>query len=350
MHGPVSSGSTAGDATTKTQEQHRPSLDHLWNLDFTKRRLGETGEGLKQWDGHGFWDVINQHVDATWGTFFGKTKLLFAALTAVGSAALNMWFLLDKLTELSRNPNEDYNLTTWVLTFVELLLVYAVALFFFLLLTLSILSPQQSGNYIGTIRLLKMVGGFSALWGLKGLTISGLKKTRKSVSMFFSNVLCASDATLKFRCFAFLTFPLAVLWWLLPVFAPAALLLKLRQVDFVSTVYFTDWNYTKYFQFLGFMNNVIGLTANEVDVIKSAERMVFMNPDLAKEKDENWTDLAEMEDGDRVRVHKSFDNLIGYFLYEKVTSIFATLIILNTWLYDPDLYMALLRRASPIKK
>merc|ERR1719433_268266 len=72
--------------------------------------------------------------------------------------------------------------------------------------------------------------------------------------------------------------PCVPLTFLFPLFAPAALLLKLRQVSFVSTVYWKSWNLTQWFSFFGVVNNVIGLTATEGELIGAYHRIMLRQP------------------------------------------------------------------------
>ncbi len=73
-----------------------------------------------------------------------------------------------------------------------------------------------------------------------------------------------------------------------------------------------------------------------------------MNPDLVAQKIEE-KEGRELS-GDKAEKHtKRVTHLIAYFVRERV-GVFAALVIMNAWSVNPDLYRALLRRASPIIK
>ena len=133
---------------------------------------------------------------------------------------------------------------------------------------------------------------------------------------------------------------ICIIGTLLPFLAPAALLLKVRQVSFISTVYFRQWTLVQWFDFFGFVNNVVGLTASEEIEIKSVQRILYMNPDLVEEQ-------RETKDKTEDKARKSVTHLIAHYTRERV-GVFAAFIMMNTWRADPDLHIALLRQASPV--
>jgi len=118
--------------------------------------------------------------------------------------------------------------------------------------------------------------------------------------------------------------------------APVAFLLKLRQVAFVSTVYWTSWSRSEWFKFFGVVNNVIGLTAPQSALIQGHTRFLIENSMDAKYK------VSDLNG-----VQRALKYLIRKSVYEKTESLIVTAMILNSWDVDPDRWMALLRGYTP---
>ena len=91
---------------------------------FTETRFKSTGNELSEWSPDKFRDVVYQHVDAAWGDPLTRFKFIFGAVLAVGSAALNLWFLTSTMLTFQRNSEEDYNLTEWIVSLVEMIILY----------------------------------------------------------------------------------------------------------------------------------------------------------------------------------------------------------------------------------
>merc|ERR1712130_80317 len=135
--------------------------------------------------------------------------------------------------------------------------------------------------------------------------------------------------------FWFLYFLGIVIAVLLPFLAPIAFLLKLRQVAFVSTVYWKGWSWTEWLKFFGVVNNVMGLTASEGKLINGYNKFVI---EKSTEERYKFDDAA---------AYKALRYLIRKGVYERTESLVVTAMILNSWNVDPNRWMSLLRRYTP---
>jgi len=166
---------------------------------------------------------------------------------------------------------------------------------------------------------------------------------------------CSPCLLLAFALFLclFLIYPVVVVFFV--GLGPAALLLKIRQIPFVMTVYIRNWDYIHFLKFFGFANNVAGLSASQMIQIESFQRALFMTPVPHKEDDELHFDSVwdkidrfvscEDEDGE---VH--FDELVAEALLNysgsngsNGMSKFKAWMILNSWCGDPERFAMLLR-------
>merc|ERR1719419_1807748 len=98
----------------------------------------------------------------------------------MASAALNLWFVIQRRTNVERNSAQEYNLTMTVLYTIEGSIVYGAFVFALLSLRFAAsknyrLHSDQTARYLViTVLLLQTTGGYSMLWGLKILTVSNL--------------------------------------------------------------------------------------------------------------------------------------------------------------------------------
>merc|ERR1712156_268333 len=88
---------------------------------------------------------------------------------------------------------------------------------------------------------------------------------------------------------------------LLGIIAPVVLLLKMRQVDFVVESHVRAWEISEFFQFLGFLNNFIGITSIRTAyfAVDNLEEELFTNQDMMKEEEENQQDGVRLEKQNR---------------------------------------------------
>ena len=131
---------------------------------------------------------------------------------------------------------------------------------------------------------------------------------------------------------------------IIPLFAPIALLLKLKQIDFVESLPL-HWSPQEWLRFLGFVNNIIALTATQQTEISSYERAFSMNQDLEKDTKEmlpRW-----LAPGDVTHFVRSIDVFIVAAVLEN-NGYSKGWLILNSWMGDPQKYLAFLRCAKPI--
>jgi len=314
-------------------------------MDFTMKQFRSTGEELKQWSPTEFVKVVHHHVDHTWGTPVGKLRLITSSFISLCLAILNDWFLLSILLELNDDSDQEYHAVEWLMTFMEVLIVYALSFMLVVLLLTVICSSSISSKYmIMSIQCLQAIGNFSALLGLRMLTMSGFKRHVQQMHSLMTNFFCISNQKLRdrfgelsiggilcIRCILILFSSVFIVVACYPILAPAALLLKPRQVQFIATTHISDWDFDQYLKFFGFANNVISLTASDSVAIKTAERVLYMKSDLSLE-----------------RGRKSMEDLLAYCVWKK-ERLFAAFVIMNSWIRDRDLYLALLRRTAPIQ-
>jgi len=309
-----------------------------------QKRLHATGQDLCGWNEEAFAKLVNQHCDATWGQYASaknKAKVIISALATVGSAALNVWFLTNNVMEIERDSTEHYNLTEWVLLMIEAIMVY-----FFVLATLLYICILPAGGPMGIhtpivllLSYIDMTGGFSMLLGIKVLTIDKLYAHFKRLLWLMKAMFCYTDGPMdkeKFPrsvllCSGICCLPLWPLLFVFPFFAPAAFLLKVRQVAFVSTVYFRNWTRVQWFAFFGVINNVVGLTATENVSIESYQRALFGRPDDHEFKS-HAMELRE---------------LISECIHKHTESVLDTFLIMNAWMKNPDVQYKMMKGFPP---
>jgi len=291
---------------------------------------------------------LTQHGGSSADTLV-KMKVAFAAIAAVGTATLNVWFLTDNVSTMERDSSLHYNLTEWVLLLIEAIIVY-LCLFAFVYLSVFTPfikdTPQRADGINTTLAYLSMVGGFSMLLGIKVLTLNKLyqfiKRWKNMVSMVYCHPSQCIERTYEDSakpppkefvvcCFGGCCFPAFPILLIFPLFAPAAFLLKVRQVAFVSTVYFKSWTGYQWLAFFGVVNNVVGLTASEDTSIKSYKRALFGKSEDT-EFDHQW---------------KGLELLITECVLERTGSVFTTCLIANYWVNNPDVQYQILKGFSP---
>ena len=173
------------------------------------------------------------------------------------------------------------------------------------------------------------------LWGIHLLRISNLTKHLK-IWVTLNKTYCKYQCDSPMRCFRcccgsclwMTCSPVIFFHLIFPFLGPVALLLKLRQVSFASSIYFTEWTLIQWFSFFGFLNNVIKLTGTEKMVIEAYQSALFKQERYSAEKC-NYSKLTS--------------SMISCAVLEKTKSIFKTWIILNSWSIQPEEQLALLR-------
>jgi len=203
------------------------------------------------------------------------------------------------------------------------------------------IGSRYSGStmFESSIVAFKLIGTFSMLWGLQLLSIEKFLKRvmvhlkaakfcvkrlyRKVTGYYSGETLTKRICDSLFTVIALLLNYIAVM---LPIAAPVALLLRLRQVSFVSTLYFHDWTTTELFEFFGFVNNVIGITITFPAEIERIQCMIFGQRD--------WQPVGE--------VHNAIERILLSRL-----KWFEAVIVFNSWCSDPDIFQELWRSPAP---
>jgi len=113
-----------------------------------------------------------------------------------------------------------------------------------------------------------------------------------------------------------------------------------------------NWSPKQWMRFFGVVNNVIGLTASEKEVIKAQTKLLLglSNDD----KYVQWKRIDTTEDSKYPVDHELFQQygdrlqyLIMEGIYEQTESLIVTAIIMNSWSADPHRWNALLRNFPP---
>lgn len=97
-------------------------------LSFYEQRVQATGQGLSSWKPDDLQETVKSHIESTWKSKLDLYLMFLSALSTLGSAVLNVWFLQDKVFDLERNKEEEYNLTEWVVSLCEVCIVSWCAL------------------------------------------------------------------------------------------------------------------------------------------------------------------------------------------------------------------------------
>ena len=132
----------------------------------------------------------------------------------------------------------------------------------------------------------------------------------------------------------------------------ASLLLKLLQIKHVLEKYITEWVFADVVHFLGFANNVAGMSVSEPIQIASFQRVLFLAVEEEAVNNENvdrsstFGRVLEMS----AKVANSCELMQLRFNVEtaraimkkKGISVFTAWMILNSWALDPDTYIKLL--------
>ena len=129
---------------------------------------------------------------------------------------------------------------------------------------------------------------------------------------------------------SWLVYPLFVIFFV--GLGPTALLLKLRQVSFVNTVYIRYWGTQEWLSFFGFANNVAGLSKSELIEIESFKQVLLMDDkkEIAKKRFEELLIKTLMEQDDMSK--------------------FRAWMLLNSWSRDLERFVRLLRAMEPAPK
>merc|ERR1719474_929276 len=187
---------------------------------------------------------------------------------------------------------------------------------------------------------INFTGGFSMLLGMKLLTIDKLYTYYRWWLWVMKAFFCYTDGPWNKEQFPhrrllcvgiFTILPIFLVRAVFPVFAPAAFLLKVRQVAFVSTVYFQNWSTVQWFAFFGVINNVVGLTATENVSIESYQRALFGRHDDSEFKS-HAMELRE---------------LISECIYKHTESVLDTFLIMNAWMKNPDVQYKMMKGFPP---
>ena len=145
------------------------------------------------------------------------------------------------------------------------------------------------------------------------------------------------------------------------------LLLKMRQVDFVVESHVTDWEISEFFQFLGFLNNFIGITSIRTAyfAVDNLEEVLFTNQDMMKEEEENQQDGVRLEKQNRTgdefeyteKVRKDKNDKDEWytkrFMYLVASCIWknygfwVTVLTINSWKLSPQMIKILMRGSRP---
>ena len=330
LHHTMSSPTGECQPFTSTTTRQSVDLRH-WGLRFTQQRFRSFGEDLSEWSPTKFEDLVAMHGDNCWRTTTGKCKVICRTLGSATGFIWNAWFLTSMLPEMRRDPSEDYNLTGWVVSIFEVMVVIvSLILFVFriwesrrcfrlkskddtyaayvlvngifwlfmvwillLLFYIKVHTEHHRTSILKTLALFQ-TRSFSMLFGIMLL---GFRRFKNMMILYveeWKTLFQKRNCTRWMSYFVGLFIKTSEA--LLTFLAPAALLLKLRQISFVSNQYFKDWTITESFQFAGFVNNMIGLTSFELLTIRSMESVLFMNPDLRKENRENRKCRVEYKD------------------------------------------------------
>merc|ERR1711971_85086 len=136
-------------------------------------------------------------------------------------------------------------------------------------------------------------------------------------------------------CLWTLCSPFLFVYLIFPFLGPAALLLKLRQVAFVSNLYVTSWTWLQWLSFFGFVNNVVKVTASETVVIDAYQTALFFEQRVASSEQERREEHYDLSKLTKV--------MISCAVLRKTQSILKAWIILNSWSLQPEVQLALLR-------
>lgn len=117
--------------------------------------------------------------------------------------------------------------------------------------------------------------------------------------------------------------------------APLALLLKLRQINPVIDLYFYEWDIWNWLQFLGFLNNLKGLTSVIGHGLSSflLDSVLYTHRDPEREYREVWG---------WIKYRKSLMSLVAAIIWKQKGFLWAFL-ILNDWKFNPDMIKTLMR-------
>jgi len=325
------------------------AMEDIVNL---KDKVHETGRTLQEWTPLKLQDVVDQQIAATWGTPSAKAQMILSTLLSVAFAALNVWFITTEALTLERDRGEAYNLTQWVVSIVEAIVVDFCALCAFTGLPLYWIwikcLPEMTYEADQCIPVcivfMEAAGSWSLLRVIRAITFDTVKSTwswmMTMVAEFgtptrMRDTLESQTPGTKFShyklqwagnlvCGGLMCGPMYLLFGLMPLLVPAAMLLKLRQIDFVYGTYVREWSPGQYLSFFAFLNNIRGLTATKRTSIYSMASLM----------------------GTKVWILQS---IWSHYVVQK-EGIVVACIILNSWLNDPEKCRKLMRGDANKKK
>eukprot|EP01083_Nonionella_stella_P045702 122599_1 len=195
-----------------------------------------------------YWDHCNQ-----------RTKVILSFSGAVLSALINIVFASMNIVDLERDEKEQYNLTEFVLVYIEAIVIYSgffAVIYGFLKHPYTILAGlrMMRFNVLSWIRMwvfndyMQFVEGY----------IRRIKAFPRRMRSVCKNPVSIADISTALYMMSVVVFiPVLIVT---PLLGAAGLLLRLRQFAWIHTVYVIDWRFIEWFKFFGFVNNIASMS------------------------------------------------------------------------------------------
>lgn len=108
-------------------EQTETDYNFKSDYEFAEHRFQEFGRHLVVWKFHPFKQWVIDRVDSSYGSKWGKLKFIGLNLMHLLSASLNIYFLGSHVWDMERDKKEEYNLTGWIVSILEVIALGGVS-------------------------------------------------------------------------------------------------------------------------------------------------------------------------------------------------------------------------------
>eukprot|EP01084_Bolivina_argentea_P292401 502658_1 len=259
------------------------SIHDEFNDDISNRITFAAGKIIKNKEQ--FEQSIDMYINYTWRqSCCQKCLAITSFLALLLSAAINVAFMSSNLIALKREKSEDYNLTEHMITWVEAICVYLLLLIF---IAMFLFWPNSANMNFYLIA----VSSMNILNFLGGLSPSGFIKISSGIWKMIKG-MAASGTGFGYYVAVLLSILFPIEFTFLCGLAAGSVVLRLRQMTFVASVYFTEWDRFQVFRFIGFLNTMISLTKKGNMGITCINKLLLNVYDTnVKDIDENAADL-----------------------------------------------------------
>ena len=256
-------------------------------------------------------DILNQIIHTFIENKLQEWQIYAKICLLVFRIVVNLYFTYNAVFSMKRDPKQDYNLSKHFLYYIEFSVswfsfVMFMGTVFRIVVTGDLVCKVSRGDCLLVVYYLDICSGFSVLQFLPELlnlwrsrnylnayqstTILirdkcahinySIKKqipfyhnlcSQNNVSIFFIILFCSIPYLLVvlvqiliyFLIFILPSLATAIIFIFSPILIPLSIILKLKQMSFVIDTYYLSWDYTEFFVFIGFINQLGSVTKTE---------------------------------------------------------------------------------------